>query len=400
MKLRTIAKIAFKNLWSHRLRTILTVAGVTIGISSILFLVSLGYGLEQLVTNQVANFDAFTTIDVPSANISTFKLDDAAIDKIRSFGHVTEIAPVANLAGRIQKTENSSTAETIIVGAGKEYWKISGIATDTAGSLPNALDEVALNKAALTLIGEDGTDIIGKTVNLDIIIPADFRANQADGAKVATAVPLKVVGLLGENRSPIVYTTADFLKSQDIAKYSSLKLKVDNKDEVAAIRKQIENIGFSTEYVGDTVDQISQVFSLFRVILVAFGMIALIVAALGTFNTLTISLLERIREIGLFKALGMRNRDVYKLFLAESLIIGILGGMLGVILGYSLGCGINLILTTMASKANAESIKVFVAPWFVTAIIAVFSVIVGFLTGWYPSRRAVKIDPLDALRYE
>ncbi len=400
MRPRIIAKIAFKNLWSHRLRTILTVAGVTIGISSILFLVSLGYGLEQLVTNSVANFDAFTTIDVPAANISTLKLDDTVLDKIKSFPNVIKLAPVTNLAGRIKKTESSSTAETIVVGAGQDYWNISGSVSEISGKMPVEKDEIAINNAAITLIGEDANKVIGKTVNLDVIIPVDFRTNAADGMKVATSIPLKVVGVLADSKSPVVYTSSDFLKSQDAVKYSSLKLKADNKDNIAALRKQLENIGFSTEYVGDTVNQISQVFSLFRIILVAFGMIALIVAALGTFNTLTISLLERIREIGLFKALGMKNRDVYKLFLAESLIIGLLGGLIGVILGYSLGCSINLILSTMAEKAHAESIKVFVAPWFVTAIIAVFSVFVGFLTGWYPSRRAVKIDPLDALRYE
>lgn len=400
MNARIIVKIAFKNLWSHRLRTILTVTGVTIGISSILFLISLGYGLEQLVTSQVANFDAFTTIDVPAANISTFKLDDAVIEKIKTFPHVSKIAPVTNLAGRLKKTESSSTAETIVVGAGQDYWTISGSVSEIIGKMPSEKDEISINGAALALIGENADSVIGKTVKLDVIIPADFRTNVADGMKVATSIPLKVVGVLADSKSPVVYTSADFLKAQDAAKYSSLKLKADDRENIATLRKQLENIGFSTEYVGDTVDQISQVFSLFRIILVAFGMIALIVAALGTFNTLTISLLERIREIGLFKALGMRNKDVYKLFLAESLIIGLLGGLFGIILGYSLGCGINLILSTMAERAHAESIKIFVAPWLVTAVIAIFSVFVGFLTGWYPSRRAVKIDPLDALRYE
>lgn len=400
MKLKTIIKIASKNLWSHRLRTILTVTGVTIGISSIIFLVSLGYGLEQLVTNQVANFDAFTTIDVPSANISTFRLDDTAIDKVSSFAHVAKIAPVTNLAGRIKKSESASTAETIIIGADQDYWKIAEVISDSAGKMPETKEEVSLNKAALNLIGESSDNVIGKTIDLDIIIPAEFRDNPTDGMKVANQVPLKIVGILSDNKSPAVYTTSDFLKSQGVAKYSSLKLKVDDKDNVEIVRKQLENIGFSTEYVGDTVNEISQVFSLFRVILAAFGSIALIVAALGTFNTLTISLLERIREIGLFKALGMRNRDVYKLFLTESLIIGLLGGILGMALGYSLGCIINCVLSALASKANTETIKIFVTPWFFTIMIAFFSVVVGFITGWYPSKRAVKIDPLDALRYE
>ena len=121
---------------------------------------------------------------------------------------------------------------------------------------------------------------------------------------------------------------------------------------------------------------------------------------MGTFNTLTISLLEKIKEVGLFKALGMRNKDVYKLILSESLIIGVLGGIIGLALGWSVGQIVNEILSYLAHKSSAEPISLFLTPWVFAVGIALFSIVVGFLTGWYPSKRAVKIDPLDALRYE
>jgi ABC-type antimicrobial peptide transport system permease subunit len=191
-------------------------------------------------------------------------------------------------------------------------------------------------------------------------------------------------------------TNIDYTKVQDAGQ----DLRFTDSDGVTALKYEIENIGFATAYVGDTVSEISRVFSLFRVILGIFGLIALIVAALGAFNTLTISLLERIREVGLFKALGMRNKDVYKLFLVESLFIGTFGGIIGLALGGFLGQGINFILSIMAQRAHAEAIPLFVTPWFFALGVALFSIIVGFLTGWYPSKRAVKIDPLDALRYE
>ena len=399
MKLKMILKIAFKNLWSHRLRTILTVAGVTIGISSIIFLVSLGYGLERLVTDQVANFEAFTIVDVPSANISTVKIDQIAIDKITSFSHIKEVAPVTNLAGRVRRSENSSTAETVVTGGDVSYWRLAGINVDS-GKLPDTGNGIAVNKAVLSLIGEDENSILNKEINLDFIIPSDLRENPGEGLKIAQTVPVKVVGILNDESTPIVYVPTSLLRANGVAKYSSLKVKTDDKESVEAIRKQLENIGFSTEYVGDTVSEISQVFSLFRIILAAFGLVALIVAALGTFNTLTISLLERIREVGLFKALGMKNKDVYKLFLSESLIIGVLGGFLGLFLGWITGEVINAVLTALSSKANAEQISIFVTPWFFALAVGIFSILVGFATGWYPSRRAVKIDPLDALRYE
>lgn len=398
MKQRIIIKLALKNLWSHRLRTTLTILGVTIGISSIIFLVSLGYGLEQLVTNQVANFDAFTIVDVPSANISTIKIDDISLERIRKLGHVKETASVINVAGRIKEEKSDSTAETIITGGTFDYWKLSNTVVDS-GHLPLKDNEIVVNKAVINLLGND-TNWLNKKLLLDVIIPADLRAQETDGLKENKDISVIVRGIIEESESPIVLISSGLMKKSGAVKYSSLKVKVDDRKNVEKLRKQLENLGFSTEYVGDTVDQISQVFSLFRIILGGFGLIALIVAALGTFNTLTISLLERTREVGLFKALGMRNKEIYKLFLAESMLIGTFGGFVGLALGLILGKVINLVLSILAQSSNADTISLFVTPWFFAVGVAVFSIVVGFLTGWYPSRRAVKIDPLDALRYE
>jgi len=391
--------LAFRNLWSHRLRTTITIIGVTIGIGAIIFLVSLGYGLEKLVTSQVANFNAFTVIDVPAANIKTIQIDESTIERIQNFGHVKTVAPVSNLAGRIRKEDGSSTAETVIVAAKEDYWKLADIVADK-GVLPLEDDEILINQSVLNLMSEDYDQAVGKKIKLDLIIPAELRTKTSDGLKLLENTELEIVGLSKSDKSPMVFVSTDLLIKNDGTKFSSLKVKIDKQENVEILRKQIENIGFSTEYVGDTINEISQVFSMFRGILAAFGLIALIVAALGTFNTLTISLLERIKEVGLFKALGMRNRDVYKLFLAESLIIGISGGVLGMVVGICLGEGINAILSFLAVQSGAEKLEIFITPWFFSLGVAGFSILVGFITGWYPSRRAVKIDPLDALRFE
>jgi putative ABC transport system permease protein len=190
------------------------------------------------------------------------------------------------------------------------------------------------------------------------------------------------------------------LSAQGITNFSSLKLKVDDRSNVDIVRKQLENIGLSTEYVGDTVSEIARVFSLFRVILGAFGLIALIVAALGTFNTLTVSLLERTKEVGLLKALGMGRKNVYRLFISEALLIGTAGGILGLGLGGAIGQGVNYILHILAVRAQADSVSLFITPWAFSVVIAFFSLVIGFVTGWYPAHRAVKLNPLDALRYE
>lgn len=398
MKLKIIFKLAYRNLLLHRLRAMLTVVGVTIGIGAIVFLVSLGYGLERLVTSQVANFNAFTVVDVPAANLKTLKLDDATIDKIKKLGHVEKITPVINLAGRVKKEDGASAAETVIVGAESDYWKLAEIYTEK-GQLPQKNDEAAINQAAISLIGETNETALGQKLSLDVIIPKELRKPDED-LKIAEGVKVKISGILKDNKAPLVLVPQAVLTEAGTAKYSSLKLKVDKRDNVAALRQQLENIGFSSEYVGDTVNEIAQVFSLFRAILAAFGLIALIVAALGAFNTLTISLLERIREVGLFKALGMRNRDIYKIFMAESLIIGISGGVLGLVVGEIFGYGTNIVLSYLAQRAGTEAVSVFSTPLIFALSVALFSIIVGFVTGLYPAKRAVKLNPLDALRFE
>jgi ABC-type antimicrobial peptide transport system permease subunit len=250
------------------------------------------------------------------------------------------------------------------------------------------------------MIDENANSVIGKKVKLDVIIPPENQTISTGPIKVEKEAEFRVVGVSSEEKTAHSLVPIARLEKIDATKYTTLKVKVDNRDNVPRIRKQIENNGFSTEYIGDTVQQISQFFSFFRIILFAFGFIALVVAALGTFNTLTISLLERIKEVGLFKALGMRNRDVYKIFLTEALLIGAAGGILGLTLGIVSGQIINMVLYFLADRAHVERIGIFETPMVFALIVAGFSLVLGFVTGWYPARRAVKIDPLDALRYE
>ena len=159
-------------------------------------------------------------------------------------------------------------------------------------------------------------------------------------------------------------------------------------------------MGFKTQYVGDTVSQIEQIFNVFKIILGSFGLIALIVASLGMFNTLTISLLERMKEVALMKILGTQRRDIAKLFMFESLIFGAIGGILGIILGVVAGQIFNLFLNQYAIRSGGDAVRIFYYPiWFMLAIL-LFALAVGVLTGIYPSRRAAKVNSLDVIRYE
>jgi putative ABC transport system permease protein len=130
------------------------------------------------------------------------------------------------------------------------------------------------------------------------------------------------------------------------------------------------------------------------------GMVALIVASLGMFNTLTVSLLERSREVGLMKALGMTTAEVQQLFLTESVIMGTGAGVFGLLVGYLLGKTLSLVLSTMAVFKGEGFLDISHIPFTFVVTIMILSTLVGIFTGIFPARRSKKISALDALRYE
>lgn len=173
-----------------------------------------------------------------------------------------------------------------------------------------------------------------------------------------------------------------------ISNYSQVKIVIDNKDNLEIVRRQVATLGFTSSSVADTASQINSLFSTVRMALALLGTIALIVAALGMFNTLTVSLLERTREVGLMKAMGMKSEEVKELFLTESMIMGFFGGIIGIL------------LSVLAITKGAGFIDVSYIPLPFIIFIILTSFIVGLLTGIYPARRATKISALNALRYE
>lgn len=403
MRTSAILKFSWKNLWVHRMRSILTVGGVIIGVTAIVFLVSLGFGLERLVTSQVANFSAFTLIDVPAANPPSGKINSPSIDRVRAIPHITQVERIVDLAGRARLGEQNSTTETVVVGVSPKYFDLASLRT-TNGQVfsESSKDEVVANEALVKLLGFSNIpEILSKTITVDLIIPKSLRAGDTvDGPVVKEKIQVKVVGTIADSQNPSMYVPQQLTDEQGVINSTSMKLRVDNKDNVATVRKQIENSGFATEYVGDTVDQITQVFSIFRLVLAGFGMIALIVAAIGTFNTLTISLIERIREVSLLKMMGMKRNDVFKLFIGESITIGVMGGVLGAAGGLGIGAAGNAFISKLAMDNQSDAVQIFYTPMSFIAYMVIGAIVVGFITGLYPSYKAIKTNPLDALRYE
>ena len=190
------------------------------------------------------------------------------------------------------------------------------------------------------------------------------------------------------------------LRSLGVVNYSQAKILINNQAQLPFVRTQIESLGFNTQSVYDTVEQINNLFATARTVLFAVGMVALAVASLGMFNTLTVSLLERTREVGLMKAMGMRSSEVHELFLTESMIMGLFGGLAGLFLGVVAGQLTSVALSIIAVESGAGYLDVSCTPPVFVIVILSLSLLVGLLTGLYPARHATKISALNALRYE
>ena len=398
MKPFIIIKTAYLNLRNGKMRSLLTIGGVIVGIGSIIFLVSLGYGLERLVTSQVTNFQAFYQVDVPSASLKTLKLNESLTDRIKQIPHVTEIGRMSTVAGRLTNPTANQTAETIILGADEAYWTMLD-QTLLYGDNPVENNQLVINESLASAMSLDPATVVGQSVQLSLLITKDL-IDGADSLHEIEDLPFTITGVTNDGTTPYVYLPLSALTAQNINNYSALKIKLDDRDSVTIVRTQLENLGLNTEYVGDTIEQISEVFTFFRVVLGAFGAIALIVASMGTFNVLTINLIERTKEIGLMKSLGMQNRDIYYLFIGESLLISFFGGLIGLLVGISLSELGNYILMQMASAAKVEAVQIFATPLSFTLACGLLSLAIGILTGWYPARRAVKMNALEALRFE
>jgi putative ABC transport system permease protein len=394
MKFLEIARTTWSNLKGKKTRTTLTVSGIAVGIGAIVFLVSLGYGLQEFSIKRISSINSLSTLDVSQGKTANFRLDEPTVAKIKAIPGVAETSPVLSLAGKIsylgQKTDIVATAVE------EKFFTYEDMRLQRGGFFSDNDQKVVISSALQQSLGLEPSTSLDKEVILSL------SSKAKDGSTTVKDIKLKISGIIQDSTASFAYFPIATVQDQITADtvFSGLKVKAKSNNDIANVRQEIEALGLGVTSIGDTISQINSVFKIVRIFLGALGGIALLVAAIGMFNTMTIALLERTRDIGIMKAIGVDNRDIYWMFLAEAIIISGLGGALGGILGLLLSEGINAIVNGLAKLVGADSVILFRTPLYFVAIVIIFALIVGVSTGIYPSRRAAKINPLDALRYE
>ncbi len=306
-------------------------------------------------------------------------------------------------------TEASTSAElfdneVMIDDSGIEWVEFKSTAEDVnklkevdfSGSIAG---EAYISTAMLKLLNMTADEALGKVFSVSYIVP-DGNIKGISGRLQSKEREYKIKGVIDDDNSSFYYYQLADARRLGISVYSQLKVVTNSPSDLSEVRKNIEFLGFKTDSTADTVVQIENLFKTLRIILGLLGTIALAVASLGMFNTMTVSLLERTREVGVMKSMGMLSNEVRELFLAESMIMGVGGGVFGILLGFSLGKILSLILTSISMIKGQGIINITYIPWFFIIFILLISFIVGMVTGWYPSKRARQISALNALRYE
>ena len=452
MKAGDLAELALRNLREAVLRNSLTTLGVAVGVASLVAMLSLGVGLQELASRRLSNSGLFDTVIVmPRRNMQGMRravanpvpakeapaLDDDARKAMEHLPNVIEVYPQIRFPTEVRY--NGTPFSTIVAGV-PDSARGNGAYDGIQGSFfsgPSADEAILqielakdLSEQTSTLIGKD---LVVRYAERQALPPSGTSDGSGGNAKGAGAggfsiVPrekkLRIVGIIetepaagfggfGSGRLLIPLEVASALRAAQVndlrdavratngkPAYASLTVRAKSPSQVEAIETSIKSMGFGTFSLLDATRNLRLFFTIFDLLLAIFGSLALAVATLGIINTLVMAILERRREIGILKALGAADRDIKQLFFVEAGVMGLFGGVLGVGFGWFIGRALTWGTNIYLHRQNLPSAHVFSVPcWLVVGAIA-FAVIVSLAAGLYPATRAARLNPVEALRYE
>ena len=412
----------------NKLRVFMTILAATMGCAFLIVLASIGFGVQETMRNEILQDQAITEVEVYPKNGEELNIEEiksvsnigAIVQRtsmdVNSIFHLEDRTVFGNLRltnfdeeeksnlkltdGRMPENENE-----IVVG----YHFAQGLRTDEEhAKVEEGVDEADYPK------GYEGS-VIGKTVSLSLQ-PYEEEAFPEQWEFTVVGVmdnPAKdwIVDqtiLMDESWLPELkeaYTTNMGELPEDLT-YTTTKIYTSSLEHVKAVTKELKDLDYNVYSVSEQLEQIDVFFLAFKIGLLFVGTIAVIISSIGIFNTMTMAVTERTREIGVMKAIGASPKLIQRLFLMESAWIGIIGTVLAVIISYAVSFLANWILPMVVGAALQDdgiqdmSITFSLIPWQLVLIASAISIGVAMISGWRPARKATKIDVIQALRQE
>ncbi len=406
MNLFDILQETYMALSANKVRSWLTMLGIIIGISSVIAMISIGQGastqiqssIEGLGSNLLTVMPGFLQpgrgfVSAGRGSAQTLKNDDIAV--LRQISDVANISPEVQRRFQIVSGSGNNTNSTVI-GATPEYMLVRNVFPEKGSFITDSHDRslgrvAVLGPTVAKDLFPEEVDVLGKTVRIN-------RAN------------FKVIGVLRAkgsagffNPDDTVYvplsTMQKILSGEDYL--STIAISVTSKERMPQVQSDIiftlsqkhrvdpASPDFSVISQADILGTLTQVTNTFTIFLAAVASISLIVGGIGIMNMMLTTVTERTREIGLRKAIGAKSRDINLQFLSEAVLLTFVGGFVGVVLGLTIAYAVTyfgLVQTKVSFSAIFLAFSV--------------SAIIGIVFGYYPARRAARLNPIEALRYE
>ena len=398
MRAKDLLKLSTRTFRTRSGRTALTVLGISVGIGAIVTFVSLGYGLQKTMLEQITTAESLLSLDVTTPQEEIISLNKEKITEISEIPEVEKTSPLAILSG--QMSLGNLTSDTLFYVCSPSYFKLGGIIAKE-GELFQEEDKkkIVISSAVLKSFNLEFEQALGMEAEITL-----FKSKKTELGEEIEVFPreesYQIVGIIDEEIAGFVYMPIGTLADLQIEEYSQVKVKVAQAELIEEVKGKIIDMGYSVLALSETIEEANKIFTGIQVVLALFGLVALSVAAIGMANTMTVTLLERTNEIGVMKAIGASSKDVGRMFLAESVIMGLFGGVGGITLGFLVSGIFNWGINVVAERLGGQSIDLFFTPlWFIFFIV-VFSTLVGFFSGIFPARKAMKMNPLEALRYK
>jgi putative ABC transport system permease protein len=406
MKFISYLLLSLDNIRHRRLRSWLTMIGIFIGVAAVVSLISLGQGMQNAIDEQFEKLGSdkiliMPDVFAPPGSITT----ESLILTKNDLDFIKNIRGVEGASGYLSKIVKVNFKDEAFMGY------VGGVAGEDMQFWQEDLKYFEMEKGRVFEEGEKYKAIVGfNYYNGDVF---DRKIDVKDKVEIE-GQEFKIVGVMKKTGDPnddqtvfiskevfrellnvpleesvIMVKTADGFDPEEVAKTIERKLRRfrgEKEDELT----------FKVQTYGQLLDAFTNIFGIVQAVLIGIAGISLLVGGIGIMNTMYTSVLERTKEIGIMKAVGAKNSDILSLFLVESGLLGLFGGILGI----GLGLGFGKIVEWVASnQLGFELLKVSIDPVLIIGSL-VFTFVVGSLSGMFPARQAARMKPVDALRYE
>ena len=397
--------MAFSALMANKMRSLLTMLGIIIGVGAVIAMVSIGMGVRNNIQQSIASLGSNMLIVMPGAENRTgvrggagskTTLEDEDADAIKAkIGGIDNVS--AMVSGSYQVVFGNSNWKTSVQGVSPDYMDIRSLEVES-GIFITEHDMVKRNRVAVigSTVSENlfgGSNPVGQNIRID---------NQ----------PFKIIGVLkkrgqssmGQDQDDVIIvpmTTAQE-RMLGINYVHSINVQVSSPDIMDEVQEDIETLlrqrhhiakgqedDFNVRNLTSLMETMDSTTAMITMLLGAVAGISLLVGGIGIMNIMMVSVTERTREIGIRKALGATFRNIMMQFLIESVVIGIIGGVIGIFMGCTLSIAV-------AEFFNFNTVITLLP----IAVSFSFAVGTGLFFGIYPARKAAKLDPIEALRYE